>query len=106
MVYRLGFADSRAQARQIVMHGHISLSGRKTDVPSCLAKEGDTVSWTKQGAETEYYKQVAATIESKMIPGWLSLDKGTMVGTVASLPVPDDAEAKFDGKTVVEYYSR
>ena len=106
VVYRLGFADSRAQARQLVQHGHILLSGRKTDIPSCLVKEGDTISWHEKSTQTEYYKQLAETIESKTVLNWLSLDRQKLVGQVSSLPTPDDIGAKFDDKTIVEYYSR
>ena len=106
MVYRLGFADSRAQARQIVQHGHIMLNGHKTDIPSCLVKEGDTISWKDSSTKTEYYQQVAENIEAKLVPGWLSLDKEKLVGQVSSLPTPDDVEVAFEGKAIVEYYSR
>lgn len=106
VVYRLGFADSRSQARQLVRHGHISLNGHKTNIPSCLVKEGDTISWREESTKTEYYKQLAQTIEAKTVLGWLSLDKKTLVGQILSLPTPDDIEATFDGKTIVEYYSR
>ena len=106
VVYRLGFADSRNQARQLVRHGHISLNGRKTNIPSCIVKEGDTISWREGSTKTEYYKQLAQTIEEKTVLGWLSLDKKTLVGQILSLPTPDDIEATFNGKTIVEYYSR
>ncbi len=106
IVYRLGFADSRPQARQLVRHGHILLNGHKTDIPSCLVKEGDAISWREGSTKTEYYKQLAVTIESKVIPGWLSLDKQTLTGQVLSLPTPEDIEAPFNGKAIVEYYSR
>jgi len=106
VVYRLGFADSRAQARQLVQHGHILLNGRKTNIPSCLVKEDDTITWRQESAETEYYKQLKQSIEAKSILNWLSLDKQNLVGRVLSLPTPDDIEAKIDGKTIVEYYSR
>ncbi len=106
VVCRLGFADSRSQARQLVQHGHIVLSGRKTDIPSCLVKEGDTISWREGSTKTEYYKQLLENIESKSVLSWLSLDRQNLVGQVLSLPTPDDIGAKFDGKTIVEYYSR
>jgi len=89
VVYRLGFADSRSQARQLVRHGHIMLNGRKTDIPSCLVKEGDTISWREQSSKTEYYKQLAQTIEAKTVLGWLSLDRQNLVGQVLSLPTPE-----------------
>ncbi len=106
VVYRLGFADSRAQARQLVRHGHILLNGHRTDIPSCLIKEGDTISWKPTSTESEYYKQLVKDITSKQVLNWLSLDKQNLVGQVLSLPTPDDIEAKFDGKSIVEFYSR
>ncbi len=106
VIYRLGFGDSRSQARQLVQHGHIMLNGRKTDIPSCLVKEGDTISWREGSTKTEYYKQLLQSIESKSVLSWLSLDRQNLVGQVLSLPTPDDTDAKFDGKTIVEYYSR
>ena len=106
VVYRLGFADSRAQARQLVQHGHIMLNGRKTDIPSCLVKEGDTISWRQESTKTEYYKQLVQSIEAKSVLNWLSLDRQNLVGQVLSLPTLEDIDAKFEGKTIVEYYSR
>jgi len=106
IVYRLGFADSRAQARQLVRHGHIMLNGRKTDIPSCLVKEGDKISWKEEKTNTEYYKQLTKSIESKTTLSWLSLDKKNLVGEILSMPTPDDIEAKFAGQGIVEYYSR
>ena len=106
VVYRLGFADSRAQARQLIQHGHITLNERKTDIPSCLVKEGDTIGWYKGSNNTEYYKQLTQTIESKLVLGWLDVDRQKLVGRVLSLPTLDDIDAKFEGKTIVEYYSR
>jgi len=106
VVYRLGFADSRAQARQIVRHGHIMVNGRKTDIPSFLAKSGDVIKWREASKKTEYYKKLAEEIEEKFIPNWLSLDKESMTGKVLNLPGKDDIEAGFNVKAIVEYYSR
>ena len=106
VVYLLGFADSRAQARQLVRHGHILLNRRKTDIPSCLVKEGDTISWRSASTKTGYYEQLHKNINSKSVMSWLSLDKQNMVGQVLSLPTPDEVETKFDDKAIVEYYSR
>jgi ribosomal protein S4 len=69
-------------------------------------KEGDTIGWRQASAKLEYYKVLTQAIEAKTIMNWLSLDKATMVGQLLSLPTPDDIEATFDGKTIVEYYSR
>ena len=106
VAYRLGFADSRAQARQLVQHGHILLNGRKTDIPSCLVKEGDTISWHDRSIKGEYYKGLVASIGGKQVPNWLSLDRQKLVGRVLSLPTPEDVGAKFNIISVVEFYSR
>lgn len=106
VVYRLGFADSRAQARQVVCHGHIVVNGRKTDIPSFLVKQGDTIRWRDASTKNEYYKRIAEEVEDRLIPTWLSLDKEGMIGTVASLPTREDVEARFNEKAVVEFYSR
>jgi len=106
VVYRLGFADSRPQARQLVAHGHILVNGRKINVPSYLVKEGETISWRQESTKTEYYKQLAQTIQAKSVSNWLSLDRQNLVGQVLSLPTPGDIEAKIDAKTIVEFYSR
>lgn len=106
VAYRLGFADSRPQARQLVRHGHILVNGRRVDVPSYLVKEGDVISWKESSTKTNYYKQMVAGIESKVIPSWLSLDKEKLAGKVTSLPTAADIEAKFEWQGIVEYYSR
>ena len=106
VVYRLGFADSRAQARQLVQHGHIVLNGRKNNIPSCLVKEGDTINWKESSTKTEYCKQLAEGIEAKSVASWLSLDRENLAGRVLSLPTPEEIGATFDGKAIVEYYSR
>jgi len=106
VAYRLGFADSRAQARQIVGHGHITVNDRKTDIPSFLVKSGDVIKWREASKKTEYYKRVAEEVEGKIIPNWLSLDKESMTGRVLNLPSKDDIEAGFGEKAIVEYYSR
>ena len=105
-VYRLGFADSRAQARQVVRHGHIMLNENKTDIPSCLVKEGDTIGWRERSIKSEYFKQRIQSVGGQTVPGWLSLNKQNFTGQVLSLPTTDDIEAKFDVASVVEFYSR
>ncbi|MGQ9545981.1 MAG: 30S ribosomal protein S4 [Dehalococcoidia bacterium] len=106
VVYRLGFADSRAQARQIVRHGHVLVNGRRADIPSFLAKAGDIIKWREASRKTEYYKTMVERIDSKIIPSWLTLDKETMTGKVLNLPSTDEIGAEFNEKAIVEYYSR
>jgi small subunit ribosomal protein S4 len=106
VIYRLGFADSRKQARQVVRHGHIVVNGRKTNIPSYLVKEGDTIGWREGSRKTEYFKTVAASIEARTVQNWLSLDRQNLVGQVISLPTPEQIGATFDAKAITEYYSR
>ena len=106
VVYRLGFADSRPQARQLVRHGHIMLNGHRANIPSALVKEGDTITWREGSKKTEYFKRLSQEIEAKTVLNWLSLDRATLTGQVLSLPTPDQVDARFDGKAVIEYYSR
>jgi small subunit ribosomal protein S4 len=106
IVYRLGFASSRSQARQIVRHGHIFLNGRRTDIPSCMIKAGDVISWRPNSAKNEYYKIMTEIIKDHALPPWLSLDTETMTGKVLSIPTHEDIETKFDVQAIVEYYSR
>lgn len=106
VVYRLGFADSRPQARQLVLHGHIMVNGHRVNVPSYLADEGDTIACREASLKKEYFKKVVEEIKSKTIPGWLTLDRTKLIGQVVTLPVPDETIGQFDGKSIVEYYSR
>jgi len=106
VVYRLGFADSRSQARQIVRHGHILVNGHRTDIPSFLVNSGDVIQWRETSTKTEYYKTTVEKVKEKVIPAWLSLDEERMTGSVLSFPSKDAIEAKFDGKAIIEYYSR
>ncbi|MFC1919675.1 30S ribosomal protein S4 [Chloroflexota bacterium] len=106
VIYRLGFADSRAQARQVVRHGHILLNGHRCDIPSCLVKLGDKISWHESATKKEYYKALVGIIEGRIVPSWLSLEKETMTGLIASYPDTTEIDTRYDGKAIVEYYSR
>jgi len=106
VVYRLGFANSRSQARQVVRHGHITLNEHKTDIPSCMVKPGDVIAWRERSTRTGYYEQIAQEIKSKQVPSWLSLDITNLSGRVLSLPTRDDIDTRFNEKAIVEYYSR
>lgn len=106
VVYRLGFADSRKQARQLALHGHISINGRKADIPSHVIKVNDVIGWTARGEKSEIFKVVREQVTDRSLPSWLSLDSEQMTGMVLSPPTMEDIGAKFDPATVVEYYSR
>ena len=106
LVYRLGFADSRAQARQLVNHGHFAVNGRKTDIPSFIAKPNDVIAVRERSKNLEYFKTRALLLAQKGVPAWLSLDVDNMTGRVLSLPSRTDLELPFEEQMVVEYYQR
>ncbi len=105
-VFRLGFADSRAQARQVVRHGHIALNGRSTDIPSCALKVGDQIAWSPKGRGTELFKIVQEGMQSKEVPDWLGVDAASMTGRILTMPDVTQVGAKFDPAVIVEFYSR
>lgn len=106
IVYRLGFASSRSQARQLVCHGHITLNGHKTDIPSCHIKPGDAIAWKQKSTKSEYYKVLLEEINDRVVPEWLSLDLKAMSGKILNLPSRSDIDATIEEQLVVEYYSR
>jgi small subunit ribosomal protein S4 len=106
VVYMLGFADSRKQARQFVNHGHFRINNTKTDIPSYLVRVGDVVSWKESDKQTEFYKERTDGIPKRPIPSWLSLNQDEMTGQVASLPADEDLRQSIDSRLIVEFYSR
>jgi small subunit ribosomal protein S4 len=106
VVFRLGLASSRAQARQLVSHGHFMLNGRRTDVPSALVSAGDTISLRHQSASRAYFKELRQDIDDRQVPRWLSLDTSTLSGSILNLPVREDIDISLNEQLIVEYYSR
>ena len=105
-VFRLGFAESRAQARQTVRHRHITINGRRMDVPSYRVKVGDVIGWRERSKENELYKVLVADIHRKPLPSWLSLDADAVTGRVEALPDPDEIDLKIEHRMIVEFYAR
>jgi small subunit ribosomal protein S4 len=106
VVYRLGFGDSRAQARQLVRHGHFFLNGRRTDIPSALVKPNDIVEVAPGSRDNEYFKTVRERLAKKSVPRWLDLDLAGMRGRVLSAPGREDIDTSINEQLVVEFYSR
>lgn len=106
IVYRMGFADSRAQARQIVRHGHFTVNGRATDVPSFITKAGDTVAVKESSRGKEYFKVVADSFGKTEIPGWVSIEPKNLSGRIVSIPVRNEMDITLDEQLIVEYYNR
>lgn len=106
VVYRLGFGDSRNQAREMVRHGHFAVNGRKTDIPSALVREGDVVEVRASSKGNEYFEILKGTMATKTVPRWLSLDADNLRGRVMSVPAREDIDTQVNEQLVVEFYSR
>jgi len=106
VVYRMGFASSRPQARQLVAHGHFEVNGRATNVPSYQLKPGDTITVRTARQAREPFKVAKETLRSHQAPEWLSVDAVKLAGTVGEPPRRDQMPLDLNEQLVVEYYSR
>ncbi len=106
VVYRLGFADSRAQARQLVTHGHFSLNGRKHNVPSALVSAGDVIAVRENKRGNGQFQGLQEVLERQDVVPWLRLDAAAMQGTVLAEPTRDMIDTPVQEQLIVEYYSR
>jgi small subunit ribosomal protein S4 len=106
VVYRLGLADSRAQARQLVQHGHFAVNGAKVNIPSFLAKAGDVVSVRESSKLNSHFKDLPQLLDATRIPAWLNLDVTNLTGTVVNAPSRGDVDVTLSEQLIVEYYSR
>jgi small subunit ribosomal protein S4 len=106
VVYRLGFAESRAQARQLVSHGHFYLNGRRNNIPSAIVRAGDLVTIRKESRRKPYFKTIGQQLDERQVPRWLALDVDAPSGQVLHLPVREDIDVSLNEQLIVEYYSR
>jgi small subunit ribosomal protein S4 len=106
VVYRLGFASSRAMARQLVAHGHIQVDGRKLSVPSALVKPGSEVSLREKSRKNEQIKICLDTAKGRGVPPWLELDADSFLGKIKQLPARDDIAMPIQEQLIVELYSK
>jgi small subunit ribosomal protein S4 len=104
MVYRLGFATSRKEARQLVGHNHIMVNGKKVNIPSYLVKEGDEVA--VRNTELFSVKNALESVVRRGVPSWIELDKEAMKGVIRLLPAREDITMPIKEQLIVEYYSR
>ncbi|HNV35287.1 MAG TPA: 30S ribosomal protein S4 [Bacillota bacterium] len=105
VVYRLGFAKSRPQARQIVTHGHISVNGNKVDIPSYLVSVNDVIAVRDNSKDSKYFK-AGLGITQRSMPGWLSVDLDNLKGTIIQAPTRDMIDTDVKEHLIVEFYSR
>ncbi|AEQ23505.1 conserved hypothetical protein [Acidaminococcus intestini RyC-MR95] len=106
VVYRLGLARTRRQARQLVTHGHIAVNGKRLDIPSALVKAGDVVSVMEGSRSSAYFKGMAETLGKSAVPAWISVDGQNLSGKVDRLPVRDEIDVPIEEQLIIELYSK
>jgi len=106
VVFRMGFSTSRAQARQLVAHGHFTINGRVTTIPSHHVSEGDQVEVRETSRKSEYFKNAREAMRGAQRPDWLSVDGERLAGSVTALPRRDQMPVELNEQLVVEFYSR
>lgn len=106
MVYRLGFAASRAEARQLVLHNHFTVNGKKVTIPSFLVRVGDAISLRERSQKSPQLVANLTAAEGRGVPGWLELDKEKFVGKVKAFPARNELTMPINESLIVELYSR
>ena len=106
VIYRLGYADSRAQARLLVTHGHFLVNGRRTDIPSMLLSPNDVISVREESRRRSYFQDLTAVAEEKTVSNWLNREIKTLSGSVLRLPERAEIDGNLSEQLIVEYYSR
>ena len=106
VVYRMGMANSRKEARQLVLHGHFTINGKKANIPSILVRSGDVIAVAENFKKSEKCKALAEALEAKISPKWLEVDKANFVAKVVALPEREDIDFPFEEQLIVELYSK
>lgn len=106
VIYRLGWGSSRAQARQLVSHGHFEVNGRKTNIPSFLVSEGDVITVRESSRKNIYFKDLAKGLDTGRVPDWLSMDSKNLEAKVVSAPTREHIDVTLNEQLIVEFYSR
>ena len=106
VVYRMGMASSRKEARQLVLHGHFTINGKKANIPSILVRSGDVIAVAENFKKSEKCKALAEALETKTSPKWLEVDKANFVAKVVALPEREDIDFPFEEQLIVELYSK
>ena len=106
VIYRLGFASSRAQARQLVLHGHYTVNGKKVNIPSYLIKEGDVVAVSEKAKGTDFMKALIEANGARPVPQWLDLNRDALSAKIAHLPSRDEIDLEVEEHLIVELYSK
>ena len=105
-VYRMGMAESRKEARQLVLHGHFRLNGKKVTIPSIKLKKGDVITLREASRSSNKIKELIEVLDTRIAPKWLEVDKTNVTATVAAVPVREDVDFPFEEHLIVELYSK
>lgn len=106
VIYRLGFASSRAQARQLISHGHFDINGRKTNIPSYQVSGNDIIAVREKSQKLDYFKAIVQNGDGTRVPEWLSLDLKNMTAKVLNEPTREHIDVTLNEQLIVEFYSR
>ena len=106
VVFRLGLANTRREARQVVNHGHILVNGSRVDIPSYLVKPGDVITVKEKTKNSDHMKEVVEANSSRVVPAWLDMDKNTLTGKVVSLAEREHIDYEVEEHLIVELYSK
>ena len=102
----MGMAESRREARQLVLHGHFRVNGKKVDIPSFIVSKGDVITLKDSSRKSEKIKMLIENISARQVPAWLDVDKENVQATVAALPTRADVDFPFEEHLIVELYSK
>lgn len=105
-VFRLGFAESRDKARQLVTHGHLRINNKKVTIPSCVVKTGDIITIKDSSKQSKVFSSLSDKLKKFATPSWLNLEANILTGKVLHLPTVTDLNVSFNPQMIVEYYSR
>ena len=106
VVYRMGMAESRKEARQLVLHGHFTVNGKKVNIPSYEVSKGDVVALKENSRKLGKFKMLIEDINARTIPAWMDVDKENIVATIKELPKREDIDFPFEEHLIVELYSK
>ena len=106
IVYRMGLAESRKEARQFVRHAHFTLNGKKVDIPSILCKPGDVIALKAKSKGSEKFKALAEIMDTAIVPKWLEVDTENLSAKVVAVPKREDVDFPFEEQLIIELYSK
>ncbi len=106
VIYRLGFANSRAEARQLVVHRHFLVDGKKVNIPSYLTKVGQVITICEKSKQSEKFKSILEANASRPIPKWLDVDRNTLEAKIIAVPTREDIDLEVEETLIVELYSK